>query len=338
MECANVTTIRQNTFTLTNDLDSLVKQSIERYRLKVMNPQMTPETISVEEAYRAYSPPAPFLSSLVCSVTQERCSVEDFFIFQREDKKLDVIYGVSNLETAQHIAEKFPYYPAASGDSNRKIIGYYNLIDMIGKLSKDGQETIRQLTDGMQVGQLLFEELIEPGFIKHNLLDVIAKIQAILTTNLGEFQTFDSSITLDSLAPKNLENHPNCAVFQLSTVQFVYADKKLFDGVMCPQSFEQLMKCLKIDIASFPIFFGPIKGYVAAVDETHIKLRNNEKLLLSSYIRDNQTEITVDLKKLEQDVRRLGTHQDESSSQPIYRGLSLGTCPTESVTFKGFDD
>ena len=78
MDCANVTSNSQHAFTLTNDLDSLLKKSIERFKVIGMTPEMTSKGPSGVLVYRSLA--IPFVSELVCSVTREECSVEDFFI------------------------------------------------------------------------------------------------------------------------------------------------------------------------------------------------------------------------------------------------------------------
>ena len=120
----------------------LIERAIERAidRITKENSNPSPVFRSLDNSLQK-----PFGEELFCSVTQEPCDFQNFYIFERRDESLDVVYGVSSEAIANDIKNKYKYYPAASGEPSREIIDFHKLSDKLEMLPLSQQEEVKKL-------------------------------------------------------------------------------------------------------------------------------------------------------------------------------------------------
>tara|TARA_B100000131_G_C18045367_1_gene584167 strand:+ start:66 stop:1211 length:1146 start_codon:yes stop_codon:yes gene_type:complete len=280
----------------------------------------------------------PFGGKLFCTVTQSKCDMQNFYIFERSDGSYEVAFGVSREDIAKDIKNKFPFFPTSNGEPSRKIVNYHKLSEKLNARSKDDQEKIVKLTNLVEVAKELCKPaepetyVAESGtYIKDNIGLVSSEIKKVLEENLDEFKKFDSTAFI--LGPlQDLD----MVMFKVGKINFIYSDNRCNEGAMCPKNRAELTRDLKIDVSAFALFH--LSTMVSSINETTITLNNNQILNTKSYIEDNGESITINIEKFKQDLEKFltdstdfwGLSQDE---RRVYR--SLGNLP--SITFNGFN-
>lgn len=101
---------------------SLIIEAMNRFNEGTQHPSNLSHSQDDDTEYRSLNQNnRVFSEQLFCSVTQSKCKIEDFVVFERADGSLDLVYGVENSSIAANIQSNFPFFPAASGDFSRKI-------------------------------------------------------------------------------------------------------------------------------------------------------------------------------------------------------------------------
>ena len=293
----------------------LIARAIDRITKENSNP--SPVFRSLDNSLQK-----PFGEELFCSVTQEPCDFQNFYIFERRDGSLDIVYGVSSEAIANDIKNKYQYYPAANGEPSRQIINYHKLSDKLAMLPLSQQEEVKKLTDLSQVGQALRRPTESDTYINNNFLEVSSKIKQVLEENLAEFKKFDQNASVNQI-----KENPSLIAYQVGGVFFIYSDNRLNEGVMCPKNKEELIKNLKIDVSSFALFHSTTM--IKSVNETRIVLKNGKPLETNLYIEDNGESLTINIEKFMADLNAFQNNLTYTGAI-VYRSLGA------KVTFSGF--
>lgn len=180
------------------------------------------------------------------------------------------------------------------------------------------------LCDLKQVGIELSKFKESDQYVSNNWQLVSSKINEILLGNLAVMQRLHPSATIQG--PLTYPGFDNAIIFNVGKITFMYSDNQSHPGVMCPKNYSQLLNLLKIDIASFTLFY-TFPESINSVDDQNIILKSGQQFSTQNYLRDNGETVTLDIQQFELD---LGNSSVETNP-PIYRSLS-----TENVTFRGF--